>query len=91
MVHIRVQHGVLAEGLVAADEHDKEHPHAGNAESQGQIIDREFFDLTQVHRAVLSKHRFFREAHIVGQKIRRSPQLPLCGVILIVYHFFPPR
>ena len=34
MVHIRIQHGCLAEGNIAADEHDHQHPHTGEGKGQ---------------------------------------------------------
>ena len=36
MIHIGIQHGILAEGLIAADQHNKQHSHAGKGKSQGQ-------------------------------------------------------
>jgi hypothetical protein len=49
MIHIRIQHGIRAEGLVTTDEHDKQHPHKGNAERQRKIIALEFGFLGKIH------------------------------------------
>ena len=38
MVHIRIQHGCLAEGNIAADEHDHQHPHTGEGKGQRRKI-----------------------------------------------------
>ena len=43
VVHIGIQHGILAERLVFADKHDKQHSHAGNGKGQRRIIPPEFF------------------------------------------------
>ena len=45
VVHIRIQHGVFAEGLVLADQHDEQHPQAGQREGQSRIIPFEGFPL----------------------------------------------
>ena len=42
VVHIRIQHGILAERLVLADKHDKQHSHAGNGKGQRRIIPMKF-------------------------------------------------
>ena len=42
VVHIRIQHGILAERLVFADKHNKQHSHAGNGKGQRRIIPMNF-------------------------------------------------
>ena len=38
VVHIGIQHGILAKGRVVADEHDKQHAHTGDGKAQRRVI-----------------------------------------------------
>ena len=38
VIHIGIQHGILAKGLVAADEHHQQHSHKGKEKGQGRKI-----------------------------------------------------
>ena len=45
MVHIRIEHGILAEGLIPADEHHHQHSHERKSERQNQRIPLRFFHI----------------------------------------------
>ena len=53
MVHIGIQHGGLAERLVAADEHHQQHPHKGEQKGQRRKIPFGFLDFRQTHENIL--------------------------------------
>ena len=50
MVHIRIQHGIAAEGLILTDEHHKQHAYTGNGIGQRKIIQFDGFAQGQLHR-----------------------------------------
>ena len=49
MIHIRIQHGIRPEGLVTADEHDKQHSDERKQKRQRQRIPFDIVFMQQVH------------------------------------------
>ena len=49
VVHIGIQNGILAEGLILADEHHKAHSHKGKREGKWQVVPSDLFFLRQSH------------------------------------------